>query len=712
MRARSRLLFWLSAGLLIILFGFTVIRDLRSKRPGGPPWTFEAEIRASSGTFAQLFWTTETDYVEERSLRVPIQAGNAFQLIRVKVPAGVSSLRFDPINAAGDVTIARMLLRAADGRPLATFTSDHFVSTHQIASVAARGSETVLVSAGDDPWVILSAGCDSGVAARGGSWRFTSVSLGLASLASALLFVVCAATVVGHAFRGITAAGVLAAGRRPWLWLPLVWLLIFTAKLLLMRQYPVVAPFWDQWDGEARGLYLPYYSCGLSWSQMFSLHNEHRIFFSRVLALGLLVVNGQWDPRLQQVVNAGLHSATAVLLLAMLWRAFEWRRPDLLGLLIVPVFALPFTWENTLMGFQSAFYFFVLFSLVGLWLTTACRAGSRPWVLGMVCVLCGLFTAAGGIVLPAVVMLVAVLKWITDSRSWRETVLALVAAAGVLALGVWSAAPPLAHHEPLKAKSLAVFVGAFFRNLAWPWIDTPEMGPFLWLPMAALVVAVVLRRGRTILIERFLIGLGAWVVVQAGAIAYARGGGWVVPAGRYQDFLSLGFVANTLVLAVGMWKARQGSLQKHAATALLVCWSAVAVVGLDALTSDALTTLDGWRPHWQAHVVNIRHFWYSREMSRNSSRGPARIFPIRAATASLTCCSGRSSATFCRRVCARHCASSRDASPGMRSVPTAPIRRLRTIHCFHRGGHTRRRETRPAGISKASRWVLARRLGR
>ena len=56
---------------------------------------------------------------------------------------------------------------------------------------------------------------------------------------------------------------------------------------------------------------------------MFGLHNEHRIFFSRVLALDLLVLNGQWDPRLQQVVNAGLQSVIAVLLQTMLWRGLD-----------------------------------------------------------------------------------------------------------------------------------------------------------------------------------------------------------------------------------------------------------------------------------------------------------------------------------------------------------------------------------------------------
>ncbi len=49
-------------------------------------------------------------------------------------------------------------------------------------------------------------------------------------------------------------------------------------------------PFWDQWDGEAASLYLPLMNDGLTWHQMFTLHNEHRIFFTRVAVTTLLVL--------------------------------------------------------------------------------------------------------------------------------------------------------------------------------------------------------------------------------------------------------------------------------------------------------------------------------------------------------------------------------------------------------------------------------------
>ena len=127
-------------------------------------------------------------------------------------------------------------------------------------------------------------------------------------------------------------------------------------------------PFWDQWDGEAWSLYLPFFNGGLTWHQMFTLHNEHRIFFTRVLATALVVVNGQWDPLLQIVVNIGLASITAVLFASMAWLAAGRRGLPAIAAIVALVFAPPFALENTLAGFQSAFYFLILWSLLAVWL--------------------------------------------------------------------------------------------------------------------------------------------------------------------------------------------------------------------------------------------------------------------------------------------------------------------------------------------------------
>jgi hypothetical protein len=629
MIARPRQLFSIAAGLLVIL----ILLVAMSRRWGTPStsqlWVFEMELRAASGTSAQLFWTPEVDFTEEQSASLPIQAGGPGQMLRFTLPSGVRRLRFDPTDAAGDVVIGRMVLRDADGGVLTTFAAESLTSPHDVVSITRKGSETLIVASGNDPWVNLWIGCLPSPFNSGAGWPFTAVSLVLASLAAAGLLAACF-WVIGRDLYHATRDGTqLSSGRWSWSWLPVVFLLVFSAKLLLMHAYPVTAPQWDQWDGEARGLYLPYYNCALSWSQMVALHNEHRIFFSRLLALALLLVNGQWDPRLQQVVNAGLHSLIAVLLLAILWRGLEWRRLDLLALIVVPVFALPFAWENTLIGFQSAFYLFVLFSLVGLWLTTAFRAGSPAWWLGWVCAVCTLFTTAGGILLPVIIGGVAALKIMNPPRRWRELALALVAAGAVLIVGVLTASPPLAEHQPLKATTVGTFLSAFLRNLAWPWVDYPSAGILMWLPIAAFLVIVVIRRRRTSPFERFVVGIAAWVLMQAAAIAYGRGGGALVPATRYQDFLCLGFVANTLILVMAARQMRSAPLGKGLAALMLLGWIGAAFAGLQTLTTGTITTLNFWRPHWEAQTTNLRRFVLSGDAQELKSKPPLDLpYPI------------------------------------------------------------------------------------
>lgn len=73
-------------------------------------------------------------------------------------------------------------------------------------------------------------------------------------------------------------------------------LLIFLPYLYLtpsffITQYGNATPYWDQWNAEAELLYKPYLEGNLSWSSLLAPHNEHRIFTTRILALGLLELN-------------------------------------------------------------------------------------------------------------------------------------------------------------------------------------------------------------------------------------------------------------------------------------------------------------------------------------------------------------------------------------------------------------------------------------
>ena len=99
-----------------------------------------------------------------------------------------------------------------------------------------------------------------------------------------------------------------------------VFLVSTGARWWLIGRFGTDLPYLDQWDAEARFLYKPYFEDSLAPGAWFAAHNEHRIFFSRLLGLGLLLVNGQWDARLQMVVNAALYATVAGALFVLLSR--------------------------------------------------------------------------------------------------------------------------------------------------------------------------------------------------------------------------------------------------------------------------------------------------------------------------------------------------------------------------------------------------------
>ena len=458
----------------------------------------------------------------------------------------------------------------------------------------------------------------------------TPAALALVSVAVLALLAACVVTVLFDAVReGGRHSSESFPGRSPRHLAVVTAVLFFavcSAKLVLIQHNPVTAPFWDQWDGEARVLYQPFGACSLAWAQMFSLHNEHRFFFSRVLALDLLIANGQWDPRLQQVVNAALHSCVAILLVAILWIAQERRRLCLVVVVVAATFVLPFAWENTLLGFQSGFYFLLLFSILGLWLTTRYSAPTGPWILGWLCSLCALFTGASGVLLPVAIVGVVVLT-AGDRRDWRDSRFTFGAAGVILILGLLTASPPLAYHEPLRAKTVADFAGAFGRNMAWPFVAHPQASFAMWLPTAVLLAAAAAQRARTTVAERFIIGLTLWVALQAAAIAYGRGAGAPVPAARYQDFLSLGLIANVIAAVLCVDRLGDAPTARRVAMTALATWFLVAGVGLYQLTSETRSALAGWRQRWVAQAASVRRFVVAGDLAEFISKRPVEELP-------------------------------------------------------------------------------------
>ncbi len=366
-------------------------------------------------------------------------------------------------------------------------------------------------------------------------------------------------------------------------------LLIFGGRLGLIDRCGSDAPAWDQWDGIGGNLFLPYAGHTLTAADFFKPHNEHRILFTRLLSLGLMRANQQWDNRLETVVNAGLHALTAILLFAMILQWGPRRIAVPLGFpAIALAFTLPFSWENTLFGFQSQFYFLIFFSIASMTLLIMNPPGSRRWVAGWGLGLLSVFTMASGFLAACAVLIFAVFEGIRFPRRWKAAGVT-AAAAGIIILVGWLLNVGVERHQALRAHSILQLIVAFGQNLSWPnliWpgLHYPWLAFFNWLPVLLLAGTYYGQsEGPCAKLERWIILLGLWVILQAAAMAYARGGSsW-----RYMDVLSLGMVVNIISLGLLMmrqpWPRATGVLAAACAAWILLCGA-----GLLTLTRQAV----------------------------------------------------------------------------------------------------------------------------
>src|SRR5712672_3177546 len=71
-------------------------------------------------------------------------------------------------------------------------------------------------------------------------------------------------------------------------------------------------PDWDQWDAEGQNLIIPWFEHDHFVAHLFEPHNEHRVVVTKLQNLAVTLLAGQWDGRLESVINALLHTGLAV----------------------------------------------------------------------------------------------------------------------------------------------------------------------------------------------------------------------------------------------------------------------------------------------------------------------------------------------------------------------------------------------------------------
>jgi hypothetical protein len=359
-------------------------------------------------------------------------------------------------------------------------------------------------------------------------------------------------------------------------------LLVFGAKIALIAHYASVTPFFDQWDAEAAALYAPYLRGELTLGSFFASHNEHRIVVTRLLALLLLELVGEWRPICQMIVNAALHAAFAGYLTAIAGKLLGPRDRIVLAVAVALVFALPVGWENTLAAFQSQFYTLLIFSALGLALLAHASAFSGAWAAGIVaCVMAYFSMASGALAILAAGAIAAAQLFLGVRKGPREIAsVAIMIALGVLMIA-WIVHIPT--HDVHKAQSVGHFLRSLIAAASWPlpaWIGVA----IVQAPLALLAVHCL--RARPSLRDPCwpVLALAVLCGLQIASLAYGRGAA-AASVSRYLDLVLIAIPLNFAALVFMLRKTSEASVLRTIAIGCAALWIVAVSLGLARNTS-------------------------------------------------------------------------------------------------------------------------------
>lgn len=397
---------------------------------------------------------------------------------------------------------------------------------------------------------------------------------------------------------------------------------IVSAKLWLIHNFGSSVPFWDQWDAQGSFLFLPWLNDTLTFSDLLAPHNEHRIFFTRLLNLFLMVVNdNQWDPLVEVLVNACLSTFIAVILIVIFNQSLEKGIRDLELLAIVLLGSIPYAWENTLSGFNSQFYLMLLLTLLALWGLLQ-QNFSVKWWAGAICALLAYFNVASGFFIAVVIIILKLYLIAIDKNNRRSHLPTLLICAVITAISVMLLVK-VPGHDVFKAHSVTDFLLTFSKSLAWPWIIYPWLSLILYLPLLALVLRIVWLRRYPSPAELFILALGGWVILQAASMGYVRSTSGSAPASRYMDILALGIVVNLLAgyFITQPWYGLTSWI-KMVFYVFASFWQVLVVIGLVGLT------VVSWPAIQQKQFQSVEQLKNTREFIRTGQLSSLQNKPI------------------------------------------------------------------------------------
>jgi hypothetical protein len=147
---------------------------------------------------------------------------------------------------------------------------------------------------------------------------------------------------------------------------PILVLLVPALGLVVyICMFGVNVVFWDEWD------FVPFLKAAmngtLSYASLFAQHNEHRLFFPRIVMIALAQLT-RYNTIAEMIFGWFMILATALLVFRASWVKFSAGGPWKFALIFVPASLLLFTYrqfEVALFGFPSVQFYMMILGVVG-----------------------------------------------------------------------------------------------------------------------------------------------------------------------------------------------------------------------------------------------------------------------------------------------------------------------------------------------------------
>jgi hypothetical protein len=382
-----------------------------------------------------------------------------------------------------------------------------------------------------------------------------------------------------------------------------LFLILIGSRAVVINHDGNSTPFWDEWDGDGGNLLLPYLRGNLTLGDLFRAHNEHVIFFTRLLTLAIFNVSGYWDVVLQMIANTFLDAATMIAISFALSRVLCGAWASAAIILSTLINAFPLSWENILLGFNTHFYALLAFSFAGLRFLAGSRAWSLRWAAGSLCAAASfLCMASGALTLAAAAGLHLIQMACGRRGGLREWLgVAALAATAIALISLVLYAPA---SDDLRARSLGQLLSAFWRLASWPL--PAVLGPLVVLPSALFCVLTFADRPPVSDARWFNVAAFGWILTQF--LAFSAGRAEIGVQNRYIDTLLIGLAVSLTSVFWLLGAHPLGGKLGIVRSLALAAWLAVVAASLAHEARHVPRLLDFRRQTAEVQAKNVRGY--------------------------------------------------------------------------------------------------------